>query len=407
MRLKKNLATKGANRMKAYILSCDTIINPLEECARDCLITNKPLRQLQAEALINLGLQAVFIGDVSDISDQDEYVVFADNLYFTEELLREFITRAQKHNSVCTCALKAGTTTRLTAVKLQDVKIHSDHVEYKLYYFPNVMSRDLHTIVIIDPDEFPLSIIMPHHMCGADEYFIPFTEKFIVQIDHWVNLWASNVFSTVSNGAMLQKSSKIKQLYLAIKACSFNKWSILKQINKIGSNCDIHPTAYVEGSSIGDNVTIGAGAVIRNSVIGNKVNLGNGVVIEESVIGDQSTVLSGHVIYSVLYPSSFSVSVFITASIIGRETFAGANSTMTDFRFDGKNVMVMKDGVLADSGNNFLGSCLGHGSYLGSGCVVAPGRSIPCGLHLTMDNNRVIHNLNNPAEINGFRLIRK
>ncbi len=396
---------KGANRMKAYILPCDKIIDPLDESARDCLITNKPLRQLQAEVLINLGLQAVFISEVSEISDQDEYIVFTDNLYFTKELLKEFITRAQKHNSVCTCALKAGTTTRLTAVKLQDVQIHSDHVEYRLYYFPNVMSRDLHTTVIIDPDELPFSITMPRHMCGANEYFVSLTEKLLVQIDHWVNLWIANVLTTLSDGARLQKSSKIKLLFLAMKACSFNKWSILKQINKIGSNCDIHPTAYIEGSSIGDNVTIGAGAVIRNSVIGNRVNLGNGVVIEESVIGDQSTVLSGHVIYSVLYPSSFSVSGFITASFMGRETFAGANSTMTDFRFDRKNVMVMKDGVLIDSGNNFLGSCLGHGSYLGSGCVVAPGRSIPSGLHLTMDNDRVIHDLSNSPTINGFRIV--
>lgn len=393
--------------MRAYVLPSKKIIEPLEEYARDCLITNKPLRQLQEEILRSLGLQAVFINNICDISDTEEYIVFTDNLYFTRELLEDFIFKARKQKSVSICALKIGTTTRLTAVTLQDVKICSHYVEYNLYYFPIIGFRGKPNTIIIDPDDLPFSIGMPHHMCGANEYFVSLTDKLIVQIEHWVNLWIANVLTTLSGGAKLQKSSKIKLFFMALKAKSFNKWTILKQINKIGKNCDIHPTAYIEGSTIGDNVTLGAGTIVRNSIIGNNVNLGNRVIVEESVIGEKSAVLSGHIIYSVLYPSSFSVSGFITASLMGRETFAGANSTMTDFRFDGKNVMVMNNGVSVDSGNRFLGSCLGHRSYLGSGCVVSPGRSIPSDLHLTMEKDRVINSFSDDSNtIKGFRIIK-
>ena len=393
--------------MKAYILPRDKIIDPLLEPANECLIVNKSLRQLQIGALHNLGLQAVFVRSVSEISDLNEHLVFTGNLYFTEELLREFITRAREQSSIVNCAFKTGTTTRLTAVNLQEVEIHPDYVKYQLQYFPRVGYRGNHCVVVIDPDELQFSIAMPQHMCGGNEYFVSLTDKLLVQVDHWVNLWIANVLTTLSGAAKLQKSPKRKLLFLALKSLSFNKWNLLKQINKIGSNCDIHPTAYIEGSTVGDNVVIGAGTIVRNSAVGDNVNLGNRVIVEESVIGDKCAVLSGHIIYSVLYPSSFSVSGFITASLLGRETFAGANSTMTDFRFDGQNVMVMKDGSLVDSGNRFLGCCLGHGSYLGSGCVVAPGRSVPSGLRLTMDNNRIIHNLGNqPGEIEGFRIIR-
>jgi len=393
--------------MKAYVLPSDKIIDPLEEPARDCLIANKPLKELQCQVLTKLGLEIVLVNDISEIDDEGEYILFCDNLYFTEALMAEFISRARVNADFSICALKIGTTTRLTAINLQEVKIHSHHVEYQLYYYPprHWRTGSGNGIVIIDPDYLSFSIAMPYHMCGGDEYPVSLTEKLIVQIDHWVNLWIANVLTTLSGVAKLKSSSKLSQLWLAIKARSFNQWKILKQINKIGNNCDIDPTAIVEGSIIGDNVTVGAGAVIRCSIIGDRVNIGNNVVIEESVIGDKSTVLSGHIIYSVLYPSSFSVSGFVTASLMGRETFAGAGSVMTDFRFDNRNVIIVQNGRPVDSGNRFLGSCLGHGSYLGSGCVVAPGRSIPAGLHIVMDNSRVIHNPNDLNQIEGFRII--
>ena len=328
-------------------------------------------------------------------------------MYFSAELLKEFIVRAQAQACISVCALKVGATTTISGANLQEVRTYPDRVEYGLTYFPDTEFRQDSQALIIDPDEFSAAIAMPKHMCGADEYAIPLTEKYVIQIDHWVNLWVANWLTAISSGARLQKYSKGKQLFLALKARSFNKWSILRQLNEIGANCDIHPTAYIEGSILGNNVTLGAGAIVRNSVVGNNVLLGNGVVVEQSVIGGNSTVLNGHVLFSVIYPSSFSVAGFITASFMGRDTFAGYSSIMSDFRFDKKNVIVRKrDGSLVDSGSRFLGVCLGHGVYLGAGSVVAPGRSVPGGLRIALGEERIIQKFpKNAKEINGFRLL--
>jgi len=228
-----------------------------------------------------------------------------------------------------------------------------------------------------------------------------FNEKIIIQIDHWANLWSANLIYILSRLAKLQKN-KTGLLLNIVKSFSFNKWEILNKMNEVEDGCDIHPTSYIEGSIVGKNVTIGAGALIRESIIGNGAFIGNGVVVESSVIGEKSVILNGHILQSVLYPETFSVTHFISASLVGRRTFIGSGAVLTDFRFDKKNINLVKDGVKVDSGNIFLGCCLGNDVYLGGGCVVAPGREIPNNTKISLYKTRIITgSLSNKEE--GFR----
>ncbi len=319
----------------------------------------------------------------------------------------EFIVRSQKQRNITICALKSGITTLRTVIAVQEVKIHQNHIEYNLHYLPEKKFRKECCPLVIDPDRFYASIPMPKHVCDSEEYLMPMTEKFVVQINHWANLWAANIITLLTEGARLQNMSKVKLVLLGLKARSLNKWKILVQLNRIGRDCTIHPTAYIEGSVIGDNVTVGAGAVIRESAIGSNSFIGNGVVVEESVIGEKSTILNGHILYSVLYPGTFTVAQFISASLVGRNTFIGSGVTLTDFRFDGKDVLVTKGGAKKiDTGNKFLGCCLGHGVYLGSGCTVTPGRAIPPGTRITPEKNRIISGSDFGGRIPGFRVIK-
>lgn len=400
--------------MKAYILPREEKIEPLGDCARECLIGNKPLKQLQVEMLCALGLEPVYVADQSQVMDSGEHIVLSDNLYFSTELLREFLTRSRQYQTKIyqtetTCALKVGGITSRSGVNLQDVVVQPDQIVYRLRYFPSQVGKSKVTqVVVIDPDEFHASIPMPCHMCGADRYAIPLADKFVIQIDHWVNLWMANIVAALLLVARFKNGSKIRQLFLTLKARSFNQWQVLRQANIIGHNCDLHSTACIEGSVIGNGVSLGAGTIIRNSIIGDNVSLGNGVVTEQSVVGDGCVILNGHLIFSVFYPRTFSVAEMVTASFVGQDSFLGLNSTMTDFRLDGKNVTVLKDGILVDSGHTFLGSCLGHGVYLGSGCVIAPGRSIPCGLRLALASDKVIRDCFGESHtIEGYRLVEK
>jgi len=390
--------------VKAYIVENKKKIEPFDEYPRTCLIKNKPLMELQKESFSALGLEPILVSNHHEVDDPDEYIILNDSLYFTSELLEEFILRSKRQRTCTVCALKAGVTTLRSITSVQDVKIGVNYIEYDLCYVPKNKFRGESYPLIIDPDKIQFHIPMPKHVCGANQYSIPMSDKLIIQINHWVNLWVANILSLLEIGARLQKKSIIRKTVLAIKAMSFNRWTILSQLNKIGENCDIHPTAYIEGSTIGDNVTVGAGAIIKESVIGKDAFIGNGVIIEESVVGEKSTILSGHILYSVLYPGTFTVTQMISASLIGRDTFLGSGVIPTDFRLDGKSVAVMRDGIKVDTGNTFVGVCIGHEVYLGSGCIVAPGRIIPNGMRITPDKNRIIEKPN--RDIPGFRSIK-
>jgi acetyltransferase-like isoleucine patch superfamily enzyme len=227
----------------------------------------------------------------------------------------------------------------------------------------------------------------------------------LIQVDHWTNLWAANIATRLAEVARLMKSSKPKLLGLALKARSLNKWSVLHRVNKIGKNCDIHPTAYIEGSTIGDNVIIGAGSVIRLSVIGDGSAISSNVTIESSILGEECTLDSGcTVFFSVLYPRTISLSRLILMSLCGRDTFISDLSGLADFRFDGKRIEVMKNGVPVNTGILNLGSCIGHEVYLGGGCWVAPGTAISSGLRIVPEKP-LISKFNSDGTIPGHRVV--
>ncbi|TSD02814.1 MAG: N-acetylglucosamine-1-phosphate uridyltransferase-like protein [Parcubacteria group bacterium Athens0714_16] len=392
--------------MKAYIIKNKIKIEPFSEDSGELLIGNKRLKDLQKESLESLGIITVFFDSNSKINDDNEYLIFDEGIYFSPSLLREFIDKSKETNSPTVCSLKPGIFTKQTIVNTQNVKQHENRVEYNIFYYPekNFRNQEIKPI-ILDIDNEQESLNLPEHMYKQSSYPIPLTEKVIVQVDHWANLWTANLMSILSRLASLKKISKFKLIALILKNHSLNKWKILGSLNNFGKNCDIHHTACIEGSLIGNNVTIGAGAVIRNSTIGDGCLIGNGVIIETSVIGEKSSILNGHIIFCVIYPGFFTITQAVSTSVIGRDCFIGLGAVLTDFRLDNKSISVIKDGVKIDTGSTLLGCCLGNNVYLGSGCIVAPGRIISNGTHISLSEEKVITGISDKKEINGFRII--
>ncbi|MDM7999523.1 MAG: hypothetical protein QUS33_05875 [Dehalococcoidia bacterium] len=392
--------------MKAYMIRSQRTIEPFGDHPGECLIVNKPLREHQIEALQGLKIDLVAVTRESEIKDQEEHLIFGDHLYFSPEFLKEFIAKSRRARGKTVAALKPGLGTLRTVVNSQEVTILSDRVEYDLRYVPAGQAEDKSQAIVIDPGNLQDGIPFPKHMFGAYSYNVPLTDKLIVQIDHWTNLWSANIATLLAEGARLRNGSKLRLLRLALKARSTNQWKVLRQINKIGRGCDIHPTAYIEGCTIGDNVKIGAMAVVRESVVGDGAYIANNASTELSVIGEHSALQGGTVVqYSVLYPGSLTTTHFVNASMCGRDSFIAAGAVATDFRLDGGYVTVMKHGVTVDTGNTFIGGCLGHGAYVGSGCILAPGRAVPNGLKIAVGDDRVLSGFNSGHEIEGFRVV--
>jgi carbonic anhydrase/acetyltransferase-like protein (isoleucine patch superfamily) len=394
--------------MKAYLVQSAKAIEPLGDHPRDCLIGNRPLAALQEEALRRLGLAVQVVSAASAVDDAAEHLVVSDRLYFTAELLQEFISRSRQLRSRTRCALKPGVTTLRSVVTTQDVAIHPDRVEYDLRYVPAEAPRGAEQPVIVEPDGLFHTMPMPAHMLGEAEYKVALTDRLLVGIDHWANLWFANIGALLAERARLRKASKTRRLLLALRARSLNRWEVLRRVNRIGAKVDIHPTAYVEGSTIGDRVQVGAGSVIRTALVGNDTVIGNNATIEAAVIGESCNVRNGAIVqYSVLYPGTFTMSRLVSASLCGRDSFLGDGTTITDFRLDGRSVTVLKDGVSVDTQNPLLGCCLGHGVYLAAGCVLAPGRMVPNSWRIAPDEQRVIRGCPPDGALPGHRVIRE
>lgn len=392
--------------MKAYVVQSGKRIEPFGDHPQDCLIANVTLRQHQEAALRAVGIDMVPVPDATPITDANEHLVFTDQVYCTPELLKEFLTQSRKQKASTVLCLKPGITTLRTVVATQDVSMYPDRVEYNVRYVSSGGKVDDCQPIVIEPDVISDFVPMSTHMTGSREYRVPLTPLLIVQIDHWANLWSANIATLLTGISRLLTGPKIRLLALAVRARSFNRWKVLRQTNRTGSNCDIHPTAYIEGSTIGDNVKIGAGAIVRECVVGSNTYIANAAAAELSVIGEGCVLQGGAVVqYCVLYPGAFTFSKGLNASMCGRDTFVGDGACLTDFRFDGAPVTVMKCGTRVSTGNTFLGACLGHNVYLGSGCVIAPGRAIPNGLHIAVAKERLIASFPASGEVPGFQII--
>jgi len=393
--------------MKAYLMHSDKKIDPFGDHPGDCLIGNRKLRHIQESTLEGLGIPIERVPSAAEIKDEDEHVVLTDSLFFTGELMEEFIVKSRVDGGSTVCSLKPCVATTRSVVAAQDVSVRPERIEFGLRYAPPAHRRAEHEHpLIIDADRTE-SLPMPEHMTGSTGgYHLPMTARLIVQVDHWTNLWGANIGSLLAEAARLLAASKMKQLGLALKARSLNPWKVMQQTNKIGRNCDIHPTAYIEGSTIGDNVVIGAKTTVRESIVGDGTYLGDNSTVHISVLGEGCNLQSGSLTeFCVLYPGVCSNDRVIAISMVGRDCFIAGNVIFTNFRLDKKNIMIKKGSDLIDSGNVFLGSCVGHNVYLGAGCVIAPGRTIPNGTRLAPEETHVIRNCIDGKEVPGYRRV--
>ncbi|MDD2935640.1 MAG: hypothetical protein PHX25_04195 [Candidatus Pacebacteria bacterium] len=391
--------------MKIYVIKKQNLIEPFGETANNLVVGNKKLNKIQNDIFLKLNLNPISVNNLSEIKDDKEHLIIDDNIYLEYDLLEEFVYRSKKSGSSTICSIKEGIFTEKTFINLQNVEKEKDYFNYNLFYFPHKQNRNKTEKIIFDLNKKFEYLPLPKHLSKDGKYYIPLTTKSIIQIDHWSNLWSANLAFILNIIEKANKTNKIILLLLAIKNFSFNKWKIARSMNKIGKKCDIHPTAIIECSIIGDNVTIGAGSIIRESVIGDNSFVGNGITIEYSVVGNRCTIVDGHILYSTIYSDVQIANQMISASIIGKDTFIGSGVVLTDLRLDNKNVLTKKGDQLIDTGNLFLGSCLGNGVYLGSGCIVAPGRSIPNNLRIYPTKDRTISKINDNNTIAGFETI--
>ena len=151
----------------------------------------------------------------------------------------------------------------------------------------------------------------------------------------------------------------IKQTAIDIIANVPKGYTLLKEGVLVGENVTISPTATIEGPAvIGSGTEIRPGAFIRGSVI----------ISENCVIGN-STELKNCVLLDKAQVPHYN---YVGDSVLGKKAHMGAGSICSNFKADGKNIVVKGDEHY-ETGLRKMGAMLGDGADIGCGCVLNPG----------------------------------
>ncbi|MBQ7717766.1 MAG: UDP-N-acetylglucosamine pyrophosphorylase [Clostridia bacterium] len=130
----------------------------------------------------------------------------------------------------------------------------------------------------------------------------------------------------------------------------------------IGENVKIYPTATIEAPAI-----IGAGTVIRPGAF----IRGNVITGENCVIGNSSELKNCILLDKVQIPHYN----YVGDSVLGNKSHMGAGAICSNFKADGKNVVV-HGSKNYETNLRKLGGILADGADIGCGCVLNPGTVI-------------------------------
>ena len=152
--------------------------------------------------------------------------------------------------------------------------------------------------------------------------------------------------STINGKVIMEDGARIINSY--VEGCAY-----------IGAGTVIGPNAYLRGfNSIGKNCSIGSGSTVKGSILLDHVNAKH-----LSYVGD---------------------------SVIGEGVNFGAGTQVANYRFDGKNVLVMTDRGWVNTGRSKLGAFVGDNTKFGVLSCTMPGKSIgaDCWIHSGVVVNR-------------------
>ena len=152
---------------------------------------------------------------------------------------------------------------------------------------------------------------------------------------------------------------QIKDYILSLIQSGLEGFTQLSDGVLVGENVKIYPTATIEAPTI-----IGAGSVIRPGAF----IRGNVITGKNCVIGN-STELKNCILLDNVQVPHYN---YVGDSVLGNHAHMGAGAVCSNFKADGKNVVVHGD---KDYTTNLrkLGGILGDGADIGCGCVLNPG----------------------------------
>ncbi len=374
--------------MRKIILRDRRQIAPFNEPARQLAVLGKPLWLHQRDILASYTTEEREVESLTGLSrERVETLVYRDNLYFDQPFVDEFIERAQDLGKACRIAFELDDPAIVQhALYLQrGIRRQGNYYVADLWYYPYGIEPVVRPLVIRTESREVGFYHVPTHMSnvhGDLVYQLP--TKALLSVEHWAHILLANVmFGIFAMGARFEQELD-HDFWLNLKLLwrgMLERKQVLttSEMVQIGQNCDIDPTAKIQGPTIiGDNVTIGAGTTIGNCVIGDNVNISQGCELMLSVVGAGSFLPFRAALFETVLMENCMVAqnTCLQLSVVGRGTFIGAGNTFTDFNLVPKPIRAHFAGELEETGMSVLGGAVGHNVRIGSGMIIFPARTI-------------------------------
>lgn len=346
----------------------------------------KPLKEHQEKAIDKIGGKIIDIESESEIEDIGPYFIIPSESYFTHNFIKSCVDLSLKTQSNLNYILKGNTFNERFVLPCENnISYHETGIKYISHKNKELTNK------IVPQRIFEHTVEFPEQLVQGRTYHLDQSEDFAIRIISPFHLLMANM---AANFARIAHTQAKLPSYLQNRKGKSKPWwmfAAMKRMNKIGKNCEIHPSALIEGSIIGDNVIIGAHSVIRHSVIADGCRIADNVVVAASVIGEKSSIANSNFISSCMtYEQVFLIHGPYHFSIFGAHSacFAVINC---DIRLDQKTIKIPTVNGIVDSNQPILGIAYGHRSKTGGGNIIAAGRIVPNDLHINPPDSIILN----------------
>ena len=373
--------------MKAYVFETGTLIEPFGDPVSSAFIGGQTLKEAVSRALATRDVGVETVKTTDDVPLKGEYLVLPDTLFVTRRCVGEFLRDAAGTRKPARLAFSKGPVTEYSR-PLAELDEAEGRVKYDLFRVSGIeLPRGMNwiqlraflaeraEITVLDPQAEVEALPLARPGPPREFLDLPRTTLLAADVRHWAHLvWINHQMPWVRLQEHWEDHPGPRRAW---RSRGRNPYKRARRLSVIGKNCDIHPTADIEGAIIGDKVTLGAFTSVRDSIIGDGVEVSEHTSFLRCVVGEKCHTLNdSYFIGCTFYPGSTLANFIIRNSVLGRRVFLTSGVMFWDEAIEGP-VQVMQRGQTVDTGRWILGGCAGHECILGTRAIFLPGRMVP------------------------------
>ncbi len=375
--------------MRKVIIRKPRPIPPFNEPASRLRILNKTLAEWQRDQLAPYCSQEITVDQFQQAPrDQVETLVVGENLWFDEPFIKAFMDESRRRKTATRAVFRSSDPAFLQQglkALTRSYERYNDLYAMELWYFPGGITDQTEAVILSSDAREVGYHHIPSYMGGEDAdlvWWLP--QRAVCPIDSWVHVFFAGIvfgiFSQASRFETRSASDAMFRLGATARALVERKQLLASSSYvRVGKNCSIDEGTVFQGPvTIGDNVTIGPGCVLTQCIIGNNVTLTHSNHFHMCVISDDCFFPFGAGASFTLFMegSSSAYGAAIEMSVIGRHSYIGSGTLITDFKLLPLPMRVADGHHLVEIDMPVLGAGIGHNCRIGSGLLIYPARTI-------------------------------